>query len=618
MSWTDRVGTKERKVALALADAFATLVSVLLGLIITAPSQPFSHTLSTAILVIPIFVTARIALSLGLGVYVLLWRYASIKDLLEIVKVGLISSVAILIAARGFGVHALSNSFFLTEMAFNVLVAGGIRVGLRLFRDYLRSRQFPRQEETDVIIIGAGDGGALVAAELLKSTRFNYRIVGFLDDRRQKYGQKIHQIPVLGPISRLPEFVKLYDINEVIIAVPSASGSTVREWVDLCKDIGVRFKITRSVEEFMTKNVSASELRDVQIDDLLGRKPVDIDLSAVSRYVTNATVLVTGAGGSIGSELCRQLLNFDPTHVVLVDHSEDAIYHIERELRQMNVGNVQITAVVADAQCANRLNPVFNQTRPHVVFHAAAYKHVPLMEENVSGAIQNNIGATRNVFDLAAKHGVQQCILISTDKAVNPTSVMGATKRICEFLMHIYNANFPDTKFVAVRFGNVLGSNGSVVPLFKEQIAKGGPVTITHPDVTRYFMTIPEAVRLVIQAGAIGQGGEIFVLDMGEPIKIVTLAKDMIRLSGFEEGRDIQIKMVGLRPGEKLYEELFYEKEYLTQTSHPKIMVSSAPWTAKNITKDAIDLLLIESASATDDHLRDRVMTLTNSDFVFS
>jgi len=377
---------------------------------------------------------------------------------------------------------------------------------------------------------------------------------------------------VLGARSELAEIIERYHVGEVIVAMPSVPGSVIREVMDACRDLKVKIKTLPGVYELVDGKVSVKQLRDIQIEDLLGREPVDLDLDQIGAYLAGQTVLVTGAGGSIGSEIVRQITRFKPKSIILLGHGESSIFEIEQELKRRHPGQ-RTVAVIADIRDEHRIDRVFEEYKPDVVFHAAAHKHVPLMEANPEEALTNNVLGTRNVARSADKHGAKRFVMISTDKAVNPISVMGMSKRAAEMIVQSIGST-SQTKFMAVRFGNVLGSRGSVVPMFRRQIAEGGPVTVTHPDMTRYFMTIPEAVQLVIQAGAMGKGGEIFVLDMGEPIKITQLAEEIIRLSGMEPGKDIEIAYTGIRPGEKLFEEILTTEEVATSTKHRKIFVA--------------------------------------------
>lgn len=426
--------------------------------------------------------------------------------------------------------------------------------------------------QNQVLIIGAGDAGVMAARELKNKNYREGRPVGYIDDSARKQRLQLMGIPVLGTRKDIPRVVKNHNIDEIIIAMPSSSGEVVREIVQICEKTGVELKIMPGVFDVVSGKVDTKEIRQVQVEDLLGREPVTVDLEDVAGYLTGETVLVTGGGGSIGSELCRQVSRFNPAKLVIIGHGENSIFDIEQELRADNPG-LDVATEILDVKDRDKVQIVFQRYKPGVIFHAAAHKHVPLMERNPEEALKNNIMGTSNLAEAADVAKVKTFVLISTDKAVNPTSVMGTTKRVAEMVIQSLDKRSA-TKFVAVRFGNVLGSRGSVIPTFKKQIAKGGPVTVTHPEMVRFFMTIPEASQLVIQAGSMAEGGEIFILDMGKPVKIVDLARDLIRLSGFEPEVDIKIKFTGMRPGEKLYEELLTAEEGTSATKHTRIFVA--------------------------------------------
>lgn len=428
---------------------------------------------------------------------------------------------------------------------------------------------YPAKKNTRVILIGAGEAGRLVAGEILSHPHLGYKVVGFLDDDPKKYGQTIFGKKVLGPIEKISSISKKNNIDEVLITIPSASGGVIRKIVNICEKTDVKFRIIPGVFNILEKRASPDVIRDVEIEDLLKRKPVNFELRNIMSYLLDKKILVTGAGGSIGSELCRNIVNFKPTTLMLLDFSENNLYEIEVELKE-EYPKLDIVPLILDIKDVKRVDSMFEIYRPDVVFHAAAYKHVPLMENHPKEAVKNNILGTRNVALSSDKYSVKKFIFISTDKAVNPTSVMGVTKRISEMVVQDI-AYHSKTDYIVVRFGNVLGSRGSVIPLFKKQILKGGPVTVTHLDMTRFFMTVSEAVQLIIQAGAIGKSGEIYVLDMGEPVKIINLAEDMIKLFGYEPYKDIPLKIIGTRPGEKIYEEILTEAEGVTATKHRRI-----------------------------------------------
>jgi FlaA1/EpsC-like NDP-sugar epimerase len=447
-----------------------------------------------------------------------------------------------------------------------------------VIRTYFSSRSRIEEAEvfrrpkhrTRVLIIGAGDAGEKILREIFENYQLHYEVAGFIDDDPAKQGRAIHGVSVLGTMEELRDLIGKMEVNELLIAIPSAGGEQLRRIVDICKDCRIPYKTLPGIGEIIDGRVSVKALRDVKYEDLLGRPPVELDVLGIRNYLDGRTVLVTGCGGSIGSELCRQVVKYQPDALVLVDASEANLFHIQMELQHESHFR-KCHAILGHVQDRPLMASVFEKFRPHVVFHAAAYKHVPILEKNPWEAVTNNIVGSRMVMELAVAHNVDRFVLVSTDKAVRPTNVMGASKRIAELLLQSFQGN--GTKFMAVRFGNVVGSSGSVVPLFRRQIEQGGPVTVTHPDVNRYFMTIPEAAQLIVQAGAMGQGGEIFILKMGTPVNIADMARDLIRLSGKEPDKDIKIVFTGLREGEKLYEELITVGEGIVPTGHEKIMV---------------------------------------------
>jgi len=512
------------------------------------------------------------------GLYNRLWQYASTGELLSIiyaVTVGTGGTAAVVylygIAQATPQPFRIPNSAAILLWLAMVFLIGGSRFIWRILQENTYDRHIPGAQK-QVLIVGAGDAGVLAARELKNRNYRDGRPIGFIDDNRSKQKLQLLGIPVLGTRKDIARVVKGHNIDEVIIAMPSASGDSVREIVEICEKSGVDLKIMPGVYDIISGDMSVNPIRQIQVEDLLGRDPVCVDLEEVASYVAGETVFITGAGGSIGSEICRQIARFNPGKLVLLGHGENSIFEIEQELRDEHPGIDYITEIL-DIKDRQKVSLIFERYKPGVVFHAAAHKHVPLMERNPEEALKNNVIGTQNLAEAADKLRVKTFVSISTDKAVNPTSVMGATKRTVELLIQSLDRR-SQTKFVAVRFGNVLGSNGSVIPTFKRQIAKGGPVTVTHPDMVRYFMTIPEAAQLVIQAGAMAKGGEIFILDMGKPVKIVDLAKDLIRLSGFEPDVDIKIQFTGIRPGEKLFEELLTAEEGVTSTNHSRIFVA--------------------------------------------
>lgn len=512
-----------------------------------------------------------------LGLFHGLWRYSGSRDLRSLIQATTFSSIAFAAAWAFVGgltsYRTFPRSVFILEWAFSILIVGGMRFGIRTLREISIQNMIPKDEgaRRRLLVIGAGDAGEMLMREIVRIYARRYEPIGFLDDNPSKHGERIHGVPVLGPISKVVEFKAHDKVDEIILAIPSISGSQLRKILELCHPTGASIRTLPGVANLIDGRVTVNQLAVVNIEDLLGREPIVLDTEALARFIENRVVLVTGAGGSIGSELCRQICRFRPKRLVLVEQAENSLFHIERALRSEH-RDITIIPFIADICDSVRIEKIFANERPHAVFHAAAHKHVPLMEANPGEAIKNNVFGTKKVADLAHRFGVEKFVMVSTDKAVNPSSVMGASKRVAEIYVQALSQR-SKTQFVTVRFGNVLGSAGSVVPLFREQIAKGGPVTVTDPEMKRYFMTIPEASQLVMQAGVIGKGGEIFVLDMGEPVKIVDLARDLIRLSGLEPDRDIEIQFTGVRPGEKLFEELAVDEEHVDRTKHPKIYV---------------------------------------------
>ena len=504
------------------------------------------------------------------NMYRSLWSYASLQDALVIFKTVTLSSLAMvfgLLLTRQFEHFSRSVLAFDWILLFMLVTAS--RLIWRMVQENYLVPQTAGGKRT--LIVGAGQAGSMLLKEIRKQAAPLYSVLGFVDDDTDKVGMRLNGAPVLGTTKELNILIEKQRIEKVIIAIPAIHGKTVREVIHSCQRADVKFKILPSLNELISGRVMVSQIKDVEIEDLLGRDPVTLDKQGIRGYLTEKKVLVTGAAGSIGSELCRQLAKFKPYKLILLDNAETPLFHIEKELTASHP-DLKMIPVICDVRDRNRVDMVFDTLKPEVVFHAAAYKHVPMMEYNPAEAVANNVGGTKVLADAAHRIGVDNFVMISTDKAVNPTNVMGTTKRVAELYVQSM-ANRSKTKFTTVRFGNVLGSNGSVIPIFKEQIRNGGPVTVTDPNVIRYFMTIPEASQLVLQAGCIGNGGEIFVLDMGEPVRIAELAEELIRLSGLIPHEDIEIVYTGLRPGEKLYEELLIEGEGIKPTVHEKIKV---------------------------------------------
>jgi len=529
------------------------------------------------------------------------WRYVSVSDLVGILRASVVSTL--IIVALWFGllsftrfaerplasqkppsiyqevvrnINEVPQGVFMADLFGTFLLLGGMRMVIRLYYEEFRTIEAGRLKR--FLIVGAGNAGEALLREIHRMPIAQYEVIGFIDDDPTKHGIDIHGIPVLATVEQLPKICADRNIEEIAIAMPSATHQQLRRVIQVCEGTKIRFRTVPSITDIASGKYRVSQIRDVDINDLLGREAIQLDLNLIEAFAKDKIILVTGAGGSIGSEMCRQLCNFNPKLLMLVEQAENPLFYIEQELHQ-KFPAVSIKALICDITDRARVREIFEKHKPQVVIHAAAHKHVPLMELNPGEAIKNNVIGTQNVADAADEYGTTSLVMISTDKAVNPTSIMGSSKRIAE--MYIQDlSRTSKTHFVTVRFGNVLGSDGSVVPIFKKQIAQGGPVTITHPEMQRYFMTIPEASQLVLQAASMGKGGEIFVLDMGEPVKIVDLARELITLSGFRPGEDIEMVFTGTRPGEKLFEELSIEGEDMLRTGHPKIRI----W--KNIPMD--------------------------------
>lgn len=555
----------------AISTIFAYWLAFALRFNFSIPDIHFKMLLNT----LPAIVIIRILCFYSFGLYSGVWRYASINDLLRIFKATILSSFLFFIYI-GLMYHLIdfSRSVFVIDWFIIVCLIGGSRFLYRLFRE-----SYPvkiDREKRRVIILGAGSAGEMLLREMKQNKRINYQPMGFLDDDKAKRGMRIHGVPVLGKLDNLANIVDRKQIEEAVIAIPTLTGKEMRRIIELCGNAGIKCKTVPAISDILNGTVHINQIREIKIEDLLGREHIELDREKIREYLTGKRVMVTGAAGSIGSELCRQIMKMEPELLILYERVENEIYRIDREFSEGFHGK-NYEMVLGDILDTERLAWTMNIYKPQVVFHAAAYKHVPIMESHPILAIKNNVEGTYNVVKESFRSGVEKFVLISTDKAVRPANVMGATKRIAELICQGMNRE-GKTKFIAVRFGNVLNSAGSVIPLFKDQILKGGPVTVTHPEMTRYFMSIPEAAQLVMQAGAMGQGGEIFVLDMGIPVKITDLAKDMIRLMGLRVGDDIDIVYTGLRPGEKIHEELVSDCEKSVRTVHDKItMVESPP-----------------------------------------
>jgi FlaA1/EpsC-like NDP-sugar epimerase len=519
-------------------------------------------------------VAVKLAVFIGFGFYNRWWRYVSMQDMWRVVLgVGLASlfaGLAVYLVSPVTGIRLPRSVLFMDLFLTLGLVAGARLLARTIIERPSPGRLVARGKE--VLIVGAGDAGQLIVREMLRSRGLGYTPIGLVDDDARKRNIRLHGVRVLGSSAELPRILREHRPDELLIAIPSASGDVRQRIVDIARSEKVPVKTLPGLPELISGDLDlAGQIRPVQVEDVLGREPVEVDLARVATYLAGETVVVTGAGGSIGAELCRQIARLDAARLLLVDNSELALYEIEREL----VGERAFAAsipVLADVKDRTKLRRIFERYRPGVVFHASAYKHVPLLEANPVEAVRNNLLATKIVAETAAEYGVKRFVLVSSDKAANPKNLLGQSKALSEWLVESYGTrDGSETVFVGVRFGNVLGSSGSVVPIFRRQIERGGPVTVTHPEMTRFFMTIPEAVSLIVQAGALGENGHVYVLDMGEPVRIVDLAHNMIRLSGKEPGRDIAVDFVGVRPGEKLHEELWGDGEVVSPTSHPKI-----------------------------------------------
>ena len=582
--------------------------------------------INTYISYLPFLLLIRSAFFFRDGLYKGMWRYASTSDLIKIIKSTTFSSITFLLFVYYLlGDESYPRSVYILDWMLSIIIAGGNRLFIRLFREYM----FLDTSRKKILIVGAGDAGEMIVREMKSNHKGLYEPIGFVDDT-ESIGLTIHGVPILGSCKMLPEIITTHKPDEILILVSNDMQQTIREVYELCKPFNIQIKKLPGIDDlldgnvtvgaklgqrlleanlvseeniqealalqekeggrlgtkliklgyikeekmmsFLSKQYGITHMKPISLEDLLQRESVKTDNKAVMNFIKGKSVIVTGAGGSIGSELCRQIIKYRPSSLLLIDRYENTLYEVDIELR--NEGNgVHLSSVIVDIQDRSSLDSLFSKHRPQVVFHAAAYKHVPLMENSPVEAVKNNIFGTKNIIDTASKYGAESFVLVSTDKAVNPTSIMGATKRVAEFLTINMNG-YSNTRFSTVRFGNVLGSNGSVVPIFKEQLKNGGPLTVTHPDIERFFMLIPEAVQLVLIAAASGEGGELFVLDMGKPVKIADFAENFIRLSGFIPHREIQIKYTGLRPGEKLFEELFDKTEKSVTTSHSKLMMA--------------------------------------------
>lgn len=553
---------------LLIVDVITIIGVALISLLIRFDGYITSYYMQQMVDALPIMVISYIVMLLSMHLYTRIWRYAGMREM-----------VAVLIATTlGAGLFytgmyvfdkSLPRSIYLISWILSTGVIGIGRMVLHYIAMRYGGKQSTDADMVNTLIIGAGDAGATIAREIERYHKRSRKVIGFIDDDEAKFNRLMGGVRILGNRHDIPSIVKENKVKEIIIAMPSVTRNEIRNIMEICSPLKCKVNTLPGMYQLLDDEVLVSHLHPVSIEDLLERDEVRLDMDIVEHYIRDKVVLVTGAGGSIGSEICRQIMRVGPKMLLLLGHGENSIYLINQELKNIYKDG-PIIPIIADIRDKQQLDQIFTQYNPQVVFHAAAHKHVPLMEIQPMAAVLNNIYGTRNVADVAGRHGVERFVMISTDKAVNPTSVMGATKRVSEKVIISMNDTY-DTKYITVRFGNVLGSRGSVIPLFKKQIEAGGPVTVTDPEMTRYFMTIPEASQLVLQAGAMGKGGEVFLLDMGEPVKIIDLARNMIRLSGLEPDKDIHIKITGLRPGEKKYEELLTSEEGTNRTNHTKI-----------------------------------------------
>ncbi len=563
-------------------DICIFVVSLILAVMLRFNFELKPQYLHQVIILLYVLVPIKLAVFFAFGLYRGMWRYTDVRDSWRLFKAVILAQlIAVTVLSMWMRLQGFSRSIFIIDALLTFVFTGGVRVAIRTvfltmgdFKTHvlldLKTYKKRRSDLHRVFIIGAGDAGEKVLREIIENPGMGYEVAGFLDDDTSKHNRSLHGISVLGSIDSLHHFVISMGVHEVLIAIPSATGQQMRRVVESCKQADIVYKTLPRIGDLINGNASIRQFRQVNYEDLLGRKPIHIENASISACLTGCVVMVTGAGGSIGSELVRQVAKFNPEHIILYERGETVLYAIQMELEhELNFhNNIPVLGRVQDKVLMER---IMRQYRPDVIFHAAAYKHVPMVECNPWEAVFNNVWASEVAMDAAEKYGVGRFVIVSTDKAVRPTNVMGTTKRITELLMQSRPAS--NTRYMAVRFGNVIGSSGSVIPLFKRQIRNGGPVTVTHPEMTRYFMTIPEASRLILQAATMGRGGEIFILKMGTPVKIADMAKDLIRLSGKKPDEDIKIEYCGIRPGEKLYEELITHGEGIVSTDHDEILV---------------------------------------------
>lgn len=607
-----------RKMLLVGCDIVVIVLSHLLSLLllhnlhITAITAKEWQALLT---ILPVDGILSLLVFWRLRLYQGVWTFASVQELVNVLLAGVVVGwlqIGIVFVCKGIfdGFYHLSALFYILQFFLLMTGIGGVRFGYRLLRYLSNLQKRQKRDNIVVMIVGAGAAGNAIIQDIQASNKLHYRIACVVDDNAYKWGSYIRGCRIEGGRNRIPELVERYGVQEILVAMPAASPKDVSDILNICKDTDCVLKTLPGIYQMINGDVSVSKLRRVEVEDLLGREPIRVDMDEILGYVQDRVVLVTGGGGSIGSELCRQIASHQPRQLIIFDVYENNAYDIQQELKH-RYPSLNLEVLIGSVRNTGRVQSIFETYHPDIVYHAAAHKHVPLMEDSPNEAIKNNVFGTYNVAQAAGVYHARRFVLISTDKAVNPTNIMGASKRLCEMIIQMMNNRY-DTEFVAVRFGNVLGSNGSVIPLFRKQIEQGGPVTVTHPDIIRYFMTIPEAVSLVLQAGAYAKGGEIFVLDMGQPVKIADLARNLIRLSGLKPDVDIAIEYTGLRPGEKLFEEMLMDEEGMSETENKLIFIGKPlQFDEQELEQGLVELK--QAAYEETDHIREIVSRLVTT-----